>query len=123
MVALAAAWPPACWSWPPPAGWAPAFTPSFPLAAGAGLLARLSRRDPYELALYGGEDYELLFTVGGRPGAGRKVRRLIRQLQRLTGTRITVIGQVTDLDAGVKLIRPGDMEEEIKLEKCYNHFG
>lgn len=94
-----------------------------PLLPELELLARLSRRDPYELALYGGEDYELLFTVGGRPGAGRKVRRLIRQLQRLTGTRITVIGQVTDLDAGVKLIRPGDMEEEIKLEKCYNHFG
>jgi thiamine-monophosphate kinase len=51
--------------------------------------------DPLQLALHGGEDFELLFTV--RPG---DVSRLPR---RVDGTRITRIGEIRVQDAGVKI--------------------
>jgi len=51
--------------------------------------------DPLQLALHGGEDFELLFTV--RP---RDVERLPR---RVDGTQITRIGEVRTLEEGVRI--------------------
>ncbi len=51
--------------------------------------------DPLQLALHGGEDFELLFTV--RPD---DVARLPR---RVDGTRITRIGEIRGHDEGVKI--------------------
>jgi thiamine-monophosphate kinase len=51
--------------------------------------------DPLQLALHGGEDFELLFTV--RPG---DVARLPR---RVDGTPITRIGEINSLDQGVNI--------------------
>jgi thiamine-monophosphate kinase len=51
--------------------------------------------DPLQLALHGGEDFELLFTV--RPEA---VARLPR---RVDGVEITHIGEVRELEEGVKI--------------------
>lgn len=51
--------------------------------------------DPLQLALHGGEDFELLFTV--KPG---EVRRLPR---RVDGVEITRIGEITSLSEGVRI--------------------
>ena len=52
------------------------------------------------LALTGGEDYELLFTV---PAAGeKKIKRLSRKL----GLAMTCIGEITGKRQGLKIIGP-----------------
>jgi thiamine-monophosphate kinase len=55
--------------------------------------------DPLQLALHGGEDFELLFTV--KPG---DVSRLPR---RVDGTRITQIGEVRASTEGIKISERG----------------
>ena len=51
--------------------------------------------DPLQLALHGGEDFELLFTV-----QRDKVARLPRKVD---GTQITRIGEIRNLNEGVKI--------------------
>ena len=51
--------------------------------------------DPLQLALHGGEDFELLFTV--RPG---DVSRLPRKVD---GTQITRVGEITNQNEGVQI--------------------
>jgi thiamine-monophosphate kinase len=51
--------------------------------------------DPLQLALHGGEDFELLFTV--KPG---DVARLPR---RVDGTQITLIGEIKSSNEGVQI--------------------
>lgn len=78
-------------------------------------------KDPLEWALYGGEDYELLFTLAGDRGAPKTIRKISRSVTRTTGVPVTVIGRVTGSEEGVVIITNG---ENIKLEevRCYNHF-
>jgi thiamine-monophosphate kinase len=51
---------------------------SVPMAAGFADLARGLGRDPLELALTGGEDYELIYTLpgGSAPGPGTRIGRI-----------------------------------------------
>src|SRR3989440_10197438 len=53
-------------------------------------------RDPFQWALHGGEDYELLFTVS--PG---NERRVIETVQSATGTPVTVIGSILPAGEGM----------------------
>jgi thiamine-monophosphate kinase len=60
-----------------------------PTPRGFGAACRRLKRDPLQLALGGGEDYELLFTMSGKtPGAEALERRL--------GTVVTAIGRITE---------------------------
>jgi thiamine-monophosphate kinase len=60
-----------------------------PTPRGFGAACRRLKRDPLRLALGGGEDYELLFTVsGGTPGSVALERRL--------GTAVTAIGRIAE---------------------------
>jgi len=60
-----------------------------PTPRGFGAACRRLKRDPLRLALGGGEDYELLFTVSGKtPSPVALERRL--------GTAVTAIGRITD---------------------------
>ena len=68
-----------------------------PGAAGAEAAARALGRDPLTWAASGGEDYELLVTCDPA-----EADRLARELQRSTGTPLTVIGEV---EAGPAEIR------------------
>lgn len=72
----------------------------------------LSPRDLLDLALHGGEDYELLFTV-----SPRKVPRIPRRFQ---GTEIHRIGEVV-ASKGVRLLQAGG-REEILLPQGWDHF-
>ena len=60
-----------------------------PVADGVEAVARALERDPLAWATGGGEDYELLLTC--EPG---RVDELGRELRRLTGTALTVIGEM-----------------------------
>lgn len=85
-----------------------------PVAAEVNALASKLGVDPLEMALTGGEDYELLFTVS--PGNEIKVTEAMREI----GTEVTVVGRITPggeitvLDSEGKKYRPvGD---------GYDHF-
>jgi thiamine-monophosphate kinase len=88
---------------------------AIPLHAGACVAAATLRRRALDWALYGGEDYELLFTV---PKAlASQVESLLPQQ---TGTAVTCIGQVLSRRAGLSL---QDGRRRLSLRAGgYNHF-
>ena len=63
------------------------------------LIAEAQDFDPLSLALHGGEDFELLFTV--RP------RSLARLPSEIDGLPVTYIGDVTDEREGIRLVHQG----------------
>lgn len=69
--------------------------------------------DPFLLPLSGGEDYELLFTLP--PNKLHAIEALAAE----TGTRMTVIGEITD--AGLAVLTPLGAEYPV-LRRGYNHF-
>jgi thiamine-monophosphate kinase len=64
-------------------------------------IAHFAGREPLELALFGGEDYELLFTV-----SPDRVSTLAHELFSATGVQATIIGSVIE-GAGLTLKRNG----------------
>jgi thiamine-monophosphate kinase len=69
-----------------------------------------------ESALYDGEDYELLFTM-----TPKAAQDLLKSNFSRAGTRISIIGEITDKKDGYKIIREGGREEKVKLGG-YLHF-
>jgi thiamine-monophosphate kinase len=68
-------------------------------------VAREMNIEPLICVLYGGEDYEMLFTVP------------IRQTELITGMKkISIIGHITGPDWGKKLIMPDGGEIELKAQ-------
>jgi thiamine-monophosphate kinase len=59
--------------------------------------------DAHQLALHGGEDFELLFTVHPRD--------LLKLPREIEGVPVTRIGEITEADAGIKLQRHQHLEE------------
>jgi thiamine-monophosphate kinase len=82
-----------------------------PLSPELHIVAASASHDPFQWALHGGEDYELLFTVS--PG---NERRVIEAVQSATGTRVTVIGSILPLDEGMRLLYPDGREERLVVE-------
>ncbi len=68
---------------------------SLPIDAQVQELCGRRALDPLQLALHGGEDFELLFTV--RPQLVAKLPR------RVDGVQITKIGEVLDVSEGIKI--------------------
>jgi thiamine-monophosphate kinase len=89
--------------------------PDLPLAPGLVDLAAATGVDPYDLALHGGEDYELLAAVP-RDAVDHARRRIVERY----GTRVTEIGEVTE-GPGVVAVR-GDREEPLE-PKGWDHFA
>ena len=79
-----------------------------PLSPGVERMATLYKKDPLEYALYGGEDYEILFTCHPQ-----KVSSVIEAIQKATSTPVTVIGQVLSSGRGV-FIKRGEAAEPLK---------
>lgn len=74
-------------------------------------IAQEFHESPVEYALYGGEDYELLFTVGEDD---------FRKLEPLTDD-ITIVGRVTEELKGIELVREQGEHEELKA-RGWDHF-
>jgi thiamine-monophosphate kinase len=66
--------------------------------------------DPINCALNGGEDYELLFTI--KPEDAEKLEKL---------EDVSIIGEVTEADRGVKILTKGGNEHEL-IAGGWNHL-
>lgn len=73
-------------------------------------------KSPTSLALYGGEDYELLFTI--HPNLAGDLKATV---EKATGTPVTVVGEIMPPEFGICLVTDGRLEE--LQAKGYNHFG
>ncbi|WP_110955948.1 thiamine-phosphate kinase [Anaerosinus massiliensis] len=75
--------------------------------------SRILGKSALEFALYGGEDYQLIFTIAPEKYA------LLSKCQMINS--ITIIGEVTKMHTGVELVQRN--QEIARLEpKGYNHF-
>lgn len=89
------------------------YAEQIPLAKDLIAASRVLKKSALDYALYGGEDYQLLFTI-----APEKYQRL---KQCYAANHITVIGEVTAQNGVVELVQKD--RQIVKLEpKGYNHF-
>jgi thiamine-monophosphate kinase len=86
-----------------------------PVAPEARAAAQALKADATRWAVSGGEDYELLVTCD--PAA---VEALAAGLQRATGTRLTVIGEIEGLKEGVLFVDAAG--EPVAVPRGYEHF-
>lgn len=87
-----------------------------PISPAVRSVAAALGRDPIELAVRGGEDYELLLAVD--PAAARE---LVAGLPAATETPLTVVGEVVGMEAGVQLINARGEPEP--LGEGFEHFS
>lgn len=88
---------------------------AIPLSPACRAYARSRGLDPVAVALEGGEDYELLFTV-----APRDQKRLERAAKR-RGFRITKIGTIRPAGLGRRATSPGKASRPLSVTS-YEHF-
>jgi thiamine-monophosphate kinase len=72
--------------------------------------------DPVRLALSGGEDFELLFAL-----PMPETPEWLAELERETGTKGTVIGELLAGDAGVQFI--DEQGARVAVEQGFEHFS
>ena len=84
---------------------------SIPLSSHLIAAAVCLGREPLDYALYGGEDYQLIFTIG-QDDLGRLAGK---------GGPLTVVGEVTDEAGGVVLVGT-DGKVSPLTPRGYNHF-
>ncbi len=84
-----------------------------PLHPQAEEVAKILGGSPYDFALYGGEDYELLFTLP--PDQVERARELLKE------TDLTSIGQILPSDEGL-VISVGGQKSPLVV-KGYDHFS
>ena len=83
------------------------------------LVAYAGRERAVELALSGGEDYELLFAAGRR--AEQSTERLLRGIGKKAGVAFTKIGEV--LEAGPVYMESAGGRRKALKARGYEHFG
>ncbi|MEW6182205.1 MAG: thiamine-phosphate kinase [Bacillota bacterium] len=91
------------------------FKAAVPVDPATEFLGRRTGTEPIEWALYGGEDYELLFTTA--PGAMGDVFAALSE----AGAACRPVGKVS-AGAGVRLITPDGVESEFE-KMGYEHFS
>jgi thiamine-monophosphate kinase len=85
---------------------------AFPIALATEQLAKVTGKPLLEWVLYGGEDYELLFTVP--PNKRKKIEQTV-------GFPHALIGEIVDRDQGIYLKRREGNRTKIE-DRGYNHF-
>jgi thiamine-monophosphate kinase len=91
------------------------FRERLPLSREMRTLCRAKEMDPYSLAISGGEDYQLLFTV-----RERHVETLNSLFRKKRMPVPVDIGEITAVE-GITCIRPDGSESEIR-QKGFDHF-
>jgi thiamine-monophosphate kinase len=82
-----------------------------PLEKNTIIDAKKVKKDPYNYALYGGEDYELVFTIN---------KKELDSLNKLKNKlKFSVVGKILPKNKGVYLL---DKDKKIKLNYGYEHF-
>ncbi len=87
-----------------------------PLSENTYKVAKLTGKNPYDFALYGGEDYELLFTC--RPDATSYVKELV---EKNCETSLTCIGYITASCQSLTIEDENGVSLPLK-PSGYNHF-
>lgn len=72
---------------------------ALPLSEATRAVARMAGKDPLDWALFGGEDYELLFTA-----PSDRAGELVKQIREETGTEVTVVGEIVPAEEGMSLV-------------------
>lgn len=88
----------------------------FPISRQCQAYASAYRLDPIDLALAGGEDYELLFTISARHQD--KLTALAKRLK----IKMTCIGEIKPKSYGLRLKLEGPTSRNI-LRKSFDHFS
>ncbi len=88
---------------------------TLPLSPACLDYAEARRENPFELALTGGEDYELLITVS--PKNKTKVERLVRSFD----CRLSRIGRIQSPQRGLTVIGPDGSSHKLAITS-YRHF-
>jgi thiamine-monophosphate kinase len=72
--------------------------------------------DAHQLALHGGEDFELLFTVNPRD--------ILKLPREIAGVPVTRVGEITQADEGIRLLRHHQLEElrPSGFEHFHSHY-
>ena len=83
---------------------------AIPLSEETCRSAALLGTDPHDFALYGGEDYEIVFTI-----AQEQIPALKQQF-----SDFTVVGSILDRTSGIFLVHDG---KKMELKKGYDHFS
>ena len=88
---------------------------AIPLSALTEKIAAKKKKDAYTLALNGGEDYELLFTV-----APKNLRKILKMGK--GKTKLSVLGVMREKKLGIKY---SDFNGELKIlpRRGYDHFA
>lgn len=89
---------------------------ALPLSSQLRVFARQDKRDPIEIALRGGEDYELLFTTPAKHHPN--VLRVSEQ----TKVPITCIGEIKPKIFGRQLVLPSGRKQKFSNES-FRHFN
>ena len=92
------------------------FARQLPVADENRVLARAAYADEWHFALFGGEDYELLFTV-----PASQANMLAEKITQSTGTRVTVIGEILPLSAGREFVLPDSCILPLEA-RSWDHF-
>lgn len=87
-----------------------------PLSLALEALAQLLSTTPWLLALEGGEDYELCFT-----SPAGEAEELAEEVERATGTPVTIIGEVLPQKEGQWIVTPQGKETPLS-PRGWNHF-
>ncbi len=88
---------------------------ALPLSPACRAFAAAQKVDPIDLALTGGEDYELLFTVSPRQ------RRRLEQSAIERGFSLTCIGTIQPFHFGVRTVSPDGKHRRL-ANTSYEHF-
>ncbi len=91
------------------------FKSKVPLSENLKAMARAGNFDPYELALSGGEDYQLLVTVPGENTA-----QFEKIFQGGSPCRVYCLGEITG-GKGIQIVRHDGVRETMKV-LGFNHF-
>jgi len=91
------------------------FHHSIPISDEIQSLAQMNNLDPYELGLYGGEDYRLLITV-----PSENCGRFESLLEKDTSCHIYEVGEIT-MQKGIRMVMADGQEEDLSL-RGYDHF-
>jgi len=89
---------------------------SVPIAQGVKEVAALAEKKAQDFALYGGEDFELVFTA-----PKSKINKIKEEILKATGTKVAIIGEIIQSRKGISLVYP-DGEESSLTEYGFAHF-
>ena len=88
---------------------------ALPLSPACRAYAASRKLDPMNLALTGGEDYELLFTVSPR------LRPRLERTARIRGFPLTCIGEIHPYRFGIQALSPQGQRHRL-ANTSYTHF-